>query len=186
MSATTIRAACGCRSMTCPTGSKNMAAIMSLLDRIALADATDLRPAVVPRVRQEEGPSLQVVRRAIRQPVLGAGRDGPERSSRPRRGGDPAEIEPRHGSAAPWSKGPSRSRCGRCWTSGKARRGPRHDRLTSPHRHAPGWAGSLSPSLPEGFLAERTWLSAANPADRRDLVNTLLAEIRERLEAIDP
>jgi hypothetical protein len=43
------------------------------------------------------------------------------------------------------------------------------------------------PALPESFLVEvRTWLSAANPADRSDLVSTLLAEVREQLQAIDP
>ena len=43
------------------------------------------------------------------------------------------------------------------------------------------------PPLPEGFIAEvRTWLSSANPVDRHDLVTTLLADIRELLEAINP
>ena len=55
------------------------------LRRIALTPAAGARPAVVPGRRQEQGPALQVVRRQLRQPVLGAGRDGPQRSARLRR-----------------------------------------------------------------------------------------------------
>jgi hypothetical protein len=43
------------------------------------------------------------------------------------------------------------------------------------------------PSLPEGFVAEvRTWLSAANPTDQRDLLQVLLVAIREQLDVLDP
>ena len=47
-SATSIRAACSCRSRTCPTGSPNTAAITSTLKRIALTREQVQRPAIVP------------------------------------------------------------------------------------------------------------------------------------------
>ena len=49
------------------------------------ADAeANRRPAAVPRIRQAEGPTLQMVRPKFRQSVLGAGRTRPERSPRSR------------------------------------------------------------------------------------------------------
>jgi hypothetical protein len=43
------------------------------------------------------------------------------------------------------------------------------------------------PPLPVGFLADVcTWISAANPIDRQDLLHELIAEICEQLGNLEP
>ena len=60
-----------------------------IVQRIALTQS-QVRGLPSFPVADKQGPTRQMVRRQLRQALLGAGRDGPERSARLRRTGNPS------------------------------------------------------------------------------------------------